>query len=120
MPNPTLLQTLATTARVLEDAARQLRAVTESLAVTAQTASVRCARCAEWLSFDRVRLLPPVPGVPGPEAVCHACLADERNPPVRACDVIGECDDCKLSRANVGVDARREDDACERAAGRDW
>lgn len=96
----TLLQTLTTTARVLEDAARQLRAAALALAQSAETASVRCARCAEWLPFDRVRLLPPAPGVLGPEAVCHACLADERT--------------------NAAVDARREDDVRERAAGRDY
>lgn len=69
------------------------------------SASVRCARCGEWRDFSQVRLYPPAPGRAGPEAVCQACLADER--------------EHEMARANAGVDAHREDDACERAGGRE-
>lgn len=90
-------------------------------------AGVKCDRCTQWHTFDRVRLLPEAVPWRGPEAVCVPCLEDHhREELARARDVIGECDDCRrerdmeaLAQADGAHEGRSIDDACERTAGRE-
>lgn len=113
------------------------------------SAAVRCARCGQWRDFFQVRLYPPAPGRAGPEAVCAECQQNSSPGPIERCvccdrcrwlvperearvvvhvgrEAEQVCEACladerehEMARANAGVDAHREDDACERAAGRE-